>query len=461
MSDELWKSTDNEEIADTETTVGTEETSEPEETAALFVSAHKQKLAEEEARRIAEEEQAKKDAAAAEVIRMEKDVAAKKKAAATAIKRKIIAIVVGIFVFLIVAFVALTWEDPNADLNYDTLECNGEYKIANPDYDLIVKYPDSIYKEVGEENVEFGDMKCVKLTFKPSKKKAPIITGAIVKEEGNIYDFMDECRDYGSDLDSTVGQFFEIPTDGITTSGFGEDDDGIIKATGTYSMDNTNGAVLCCYQKGGGDGFYFVNYDFDIGTGDVNDAVSMRDLFEKGNSSDLLKRPGLNPPASYELNDWISIDYASLRFPVPKDRYMMTYANLNEDSKEYKEIYVDDNGAYLCFYAIPYYSLDRVFTDEDREKLVKDMSMTAKDQLLFLAEEDKQFYTEGSNGFSYTAFFNTRVNNVKYLEQQCWFIWQAPDAYYVICVTAYIPDGSKDAYLGNFTESLGKIEAIK
>ena len=461
MSDELWKSTDNEEIADTETTVGTEETSEPEETAALFVSAHKQKVAEEAARKKAEEEQAKKDAAAAEVIRMEKEVAAKKKAAAKAIKRKIIAIVVGIFVFLIVAVMILS-SGESVEIDYGNLAFNGEYKIQQSGYNVTVKYPDSIYNNIKEEPFEYEGKKGVKLTMTSNNTHAPVITAAYFKETFNIYAFMKNFMDNEKDMDS-IRSLYDLKATDFKVSGFdGDDEDKIIRADGTYSADNVRRSVLGWYEKDSSKNVYLAGYCFETDEKHEKNTAAMCDLFEKNNSSGFLGRPGSNPPISKEVNGYIDYAPLSLRFPVTDGRYFLISSEFNEESAEDKHIYIDENGAYLCFYSFPNAPIDHSYTAEELNSIFENLRMGIKDvDNLFLNTQERQFYIDTFANNVYIAEFNEKINGVPYKEIQDWTIIQGSNYWYILCTSIFVPSENEAVYRDMLKEGLSNWKIIQ
>ena len=467
MSDELWKNTENEEPTDTEATVGTEETSqpeessEPEETAALFVSAHKQKVAEEEARRIAEEEQAKKDAAAVEVIRMEKEVAAKKKAAVTAIKRKIIAIVVGILVFLIVAFILLL-SGEYVEIHYDNLAFNGEYKIQQSGYNVTVKYPDSIYNNIQEEPFEYEGKKGVKLTMTSNNTHAPVITAAYFKETFNIYAFMNNFADNENGM-NTIRSLYDLKATDFKVSGFdGDDEEKVIKAGGNYSADNVRRSVLGWYEKDSSKNVYLAGYCFETDEKHEKNTTAMCDSFEKNNSSVFLGRPGSNPPISKEVNGYIDYAPLNLRVPVADGRYFLISSEFLEESHEDKHIYIDENGAYLCFYSFPNAPLDHSYTEEEVNKLFENLSIIAKDgNNMFLNTQDRQLYLDTSANNVYVVEFNEKINGVSYKEIQDWTIIQGQDFWYILCTSIFVPSENEDVYRDMLKEGLSNWKIIQ
>ena len=183
-----------------------------EETAALFVSSQKKKQAEEEARKKAEAEQAKRDAAEAEVRRMEAEVEERKRKAeeekqaleeaakqaeaekanvvdklkssvdVEEIKSKVkektegkpklpIFIGAGVAAVVIIALILVfALKGKGGKIDFETLEFAKEYTVAEENYGITVKYPESLYTALTEEKQEDDS---VGLIAEASGKKIP------------------------------------------------------------------------------------------------------------------------------------------------------------------------------------------------------------------------------------------------------------------------------------------------
>ena len=293
------------------------------------------------------------------------------------------------------------------------------------------------------------------MTMTSNNTHAPVITAAYFKETFNIYAFMKNFMDNEKEMDS-IRSLYDLKATDFKVSGFdGDDEDKIIKAGGTYSADNVRRSVLGWYEKDSSKNVYLAGFCFETDEKHEKNTAAMCDLFEKNNSSGFLGRPGSNPPISKEVNGYIEYTPLNLKIPVADGRYFLISSEFNEESAEDKHIYIDENGAYLCFYSFPNAPIDHSYTAEELYNIFENLRMGIKDEdNLFLNTQERQFYIDNFANNVYIAEFNEKINGVPYKEIQDWTIIQGSDNWYVLCTSIFVPSENEAVYMDMLKEGV-------
>ncbi len=422
-----------------------------EETAALFVSAHKKKQAEEEARKKAEAEQAKRDAAEAEVRRMEEEVEERKrkaeeerkaleeaerererekqlsaqigsqiesgkekvKAAVSDAKEKVkkegggkklpIPLLAGIGVVVIAAIVlcvVFLVKGKGKGIDHSALEFDGKYDIQSNKIELSIAYPTSCFSEVTETIGDDG----VSLSFTPVKGENVNLNMLAVNNEmkgGTAFttaslanmSAKNNLEVFKSDCESKIKKLYgdDVAFTEETTT------DISAETPGKYSYD-------CKIKYGDGmtgvcSGWFYADTDKEVKTILVSctekaespeqAGVLCKAMTEK-NTVNPVMIPGGNPPKSTQCDSSVRIDELAMGIPVPADLFNPSTG---------KNIWTDENGA----------SIRVKFSEAnvDEQGII--------DNYNEVMEKIKKFSKEGSAGATYDEYTE---GDVKYMESR-------------------------------------------
>lgn len=456
-----------------------------EETSALFVSAQKKKQAEEEARRKAEEEQAKREAAEAEVRRMEQEVeerkreAAEKKAAeAGALTaadqtkaqnkdkskpdgksnvKKYIAIAAAAVVVLFI-IIGIAGSNNGPDVDYDNLVFDKEYMSTKDGYDVVIRYPGSLYSEVTEEMTE----NMLNITFHSEIKGVPAMYSTIYNTDSSLVSLQRSPVDTANMVNSFFAQSKELMSEEHVCDlsdentvryeyhGYGRDGEEDF-AAGDWLVSGRSEKILLLAAR-------------TVGKADDTDAErKLMDAFYNENSTDIVKVAGNYPIDDVNYDGYITYEPLSIKIPVPKDRFVQ----LDDEG----HMWADKNGAviYLAsqldggpIESVPYDDQEWVdeqidfYSDMAKEGLTELISLDGIESRTFISEELKP-------ATEYDVFdeFTTVRNGFKYWERDYQTFWVSPDRQgCVFCMITYVPDKSTNDYKNIFSESIKKIETM-
>ncbi len=463
-----------------------------EETSALFVSTQKKKQAEEEARRKAEEEQAKREAAEAEVRRMEAEVEERKKeveekkraaeeAAAATVKQtnkqetgnkkagggniiKFIGIGAAVIVVLFI-IIAVVGSNKGSKIDFDNLVFDKEYMSSKEGYEVVIRYPGSLYSEVTEEDE--GDK--IDISFMPEDKNIPAMNVSLTNMKssipemqaipqtvaGAVNDKLVDYRDRGAiteeklcDISDESTEKYEYSAAGIipdTESAF---------ASNVWLEPNRSGEVV-------------ILCDMVFGLKDDEETKEtvrkLSDAFYNENSSEAIKTPGNYPLENINYDGEIIFEELKLKIPVPGDRFKP----LNES----QTIWADENGTLIFLDCNANLDTDAIY-DRGAEYLTEIRNYytdQAKDGLSDFDRmpheniESRSFISESEGYAEWQQFdeFTTVTEGCKYWERDFFSMIFEEEVAGNLCIVTYVPEKSKGAYKGMFDEAFKKIATIE
>ena len=472
-----------------------------EETAALFVSSQKKKQAEEEARKKAEAEQAKRDAAEAEVRRMEAEVEERKRKAeeekqaleeaakqaeaekanvvdklkssvdVEEIKSKVkektegkpklpIFIGAGVAAVVIIALILVfALKGKGGKIDFETLEFAKEYTVAEENYGITVKYPESLYTALTEEKQEDDS---VGLIAEASGKKIPEMkiyvseglssADAVISPAGEIQKQLEDftkastaslkvSEEKGADVTGQGPGKYYYDCVGTTESGKS-------CAVGSWIEYDGNGNihdVMCMFIESGSD---------------PSNVIKLRDLFEEKNSDDAFKIPGANPPASTDTDGMLEIDEMHMGIIVPKDQFKRL-----EGDGSGMVVWSDNNGA---VYSILFKEVDFDFdTAHEHAAEVQEMLnplIEAAAGLKGMPGLESRMLMSDSwvSDLKYQGEYKNTVGGVTFWEGNYASMWRdvRTQKYYLYDLVLLAPAANEDVYKGLFEKGIDRLQDI-
>lgn len=471
-----------------------------EETAALFVSAQKRKQAQAEAAKRAAEEQAQREAAEAEVRRMEAEVEERRRKAEEEQKaleearqnmdthkdvttasvimegalsklpesvRKRLPLYLGIagavLVALIVVIVIIA--TGGKKINYESLQCTGEYMSEEEGYGVKLYYPDSVYTEITEEDNENWRV----IQFRSDNKKAPDMDVQIIplgKSVQQLQFASDEAVLSFQTLEDALEDEGDVEVEqsvDLTDLGSNESGKYITKFTANDEETKKAQAVASWFEttESGEVAMVSMNCSEEKAK-TVDNVVAMRDLVSGKNDSDAVSLPGKNAPTTFDWDGSIEIKDLKMNMPVPKDSYQMV-----KTSQEYGDVYCDQNGAIIIvggFTIMPGgeegYQLSEDDFDSYMEYFEGMASMGLKDAFPI---EDRTFVSETQSPFTtweYMAELSGKYHGIDYWERDTLFLCDVDGDLCLGAIITYVPAENKDVYKDIFDRSIKSIEDI-
>ncbi|WP_026670782.1 hypothetical protein [Butyrivibrio sp. AE3006] len=454
-------------------------------TSALFVSAQKKKQAEEEARKKAEEEKAKREAAEAEVRRMEQEVEerkrqaeeqAKAQAAAAAaatkaapmpkpVKEKTggksklpIFIGIGVAVVALIAIIAVVAGGGGKKIDYDTLECYGEYKSGKEGYDITVFYPDTLYTNVEESDLDNS----ISISFSTENSKDAVLFVSL-KDLGITSEELavaaKSCLESMVDFSKEMIGDEEITSEELTDLASGEPDSYMYK-TSFKSADESVGHSVTWIEKNS-EGHMVMSFAMTYQrASDTDNSEKVLELFKEKNLSDAVKIPGCNEPTDYDWDGQLVFSEVGVYIPMPKDRFKL----LNEENG--KAIYSDDNGA-IIIAAAPAVGTTEEYTFTEETKDIAFMEFSDASETFDLSSifnsDNRMFLNDTTDpfiGYDYTAEYRLNINDITYWERDYFQYWVKNDVVYMETVLTFVPEKNKDVYTTIFDRMLKESAAL-
>jgi len=497
-----------------------------EETEALFVSAQKKKKAEEEAKRKAAEEKAKRDAAEAEVRKMEQEVEERKRKAEEerkaleeaeknksqeGIKDKIVnsantaaekikvpnaadstegksksklpiiigAVVAVVVIIGIIVAVAGGGSKSSSSIDYATLEYNAQYAVQAEGFNMSLAYPDTVYTNVYEEELEVDDSSVTGISV------------AFMNEDGSEtikdllfkFDSMNEigltkdglgfvtakarlellcncCKSVLSGYSYTLSEetYSDIQSETLGNyyykCNFVSDDEAIKGSATSWLSPNS-------------DGEYIINLTLSYNTAaDTERAASALNLFENNNTANALKIPGANPPTSTEIEDMVLIDDMHMGIHIPQDQFCDAYSN-STGAVDGGKFFFDENGAIIM---VIYEETDIDFETansimDSLLDIYKESADNASNAVFATNLESRMFVGEQSpynEKPAYYATYKDVMGGLTYWEGYYASHWQdvRTQKYYFYSITMLAPEKNQDIYEEIFTKSLDRLDDI-
>ena len=454
-----------------------------EETSALFVSAQKKKQAEEEARKKAAQEQAKIEAAEAEVRRMEQEVeerkrqakeqaqaaaeaeraAAAKAAAAKTVKEKSggksklpIFIGIGVAVVALIAVIAVVVGGGSSPkIDYDNLECYGEYKPTTKGYDFTLYYPDSIYPVVKEEFS--NEIDTVDFTVEQPTKNNPIIS--VFMRDTNASE--EEVSVNAKDINETLIDFtkenlgsYEISEESSTNFSSGEPDYYVYTCAFKEGEELLGRAISWLSKNSEGHVVLVMAMTYQVGNEEDNTAKVL-DLFKEKNMQSALKIPGYNEPTDYDWEGKIELSELGAYIPVPKDRFVSVDGVVDSGS-----LYVDKNGAMIFSSVADIGSRDLVPLGEENKEINFATYRSISDEIdygSYFNSNNRMYINDTKDaviGLDYFVEYRIDINDITYWERDYYNYWLKGDEVYMQMFTTFVPEKNKEVYKVIFDTAL-------
>ncbi|MCR4787678.1 MAG: hypothetical protein K5888_03740 [Lachnospiraceae bacterium] len=463
-----------------------------EETAALFVSSQKKKVAEEAARKKAEEEQARRDAEEAEVRRIEQEVADRKReleeqkkaveeaaqeaaqqAKQQEINRKITGakttakrygkfVVIGaVLVVVLCVVIGILVAKSRPKIDYSDLVFDEEYTSGENGFDVAIKYPGNLYSEVTEEME--GDI--LSIEFQPSGKKIPamivkltaldvslpqlqLLPGSNASMINSVYE---DFRDQGflsdeklCDLSDSGTKYYEYSCNGIIADGKDE----YAMASHVWTELNGDGKVVLVNVK-------------VLGLADKeNEVTDLRDAVHDENASDAIKVAGNYPLNDVNYDGYIEFAELGIKMPVPADRF--------KPLDDEKTIWGDDNGAYIMIDCNDKLDVEGLVSGDVRlSDTIDYFSEQAKGGLMdfdriVINADSRTFVNEQyaySTDYAMFADFDDDSFGFKYWERDYLTPVFSPDRDLAanLCVVTIVPESSRAQYESVLESCIEKI----
>ena len=482
--------------------MGDENLNNNEEAEALFVSAHKKKKAEEEAKRKAEEEKAKREAAEAEVRRMEWEVEQRKKKAeeeAQKINQKgvhervnpadapktqakpkskvpvIIGIVAAVVVLFIVVGSVLGGKSSTQTMP-DQIEFDTEYTPKESGFGVPLVYPGALYSEVQEEKLENG----IRVHLVPEKGRPELdfIMGNIGDAEGNmltdarIFFYsskdMDEMLSYT--IDNSISQIFGDVEYTEQKSALEEGNSSTYMYSCKFKYGDSNVADCDAWiTKNSNDEYKILAVCSEGSDGSQDNLEMVTDLVGFNNASFELGIPGSNPPESSEVNGECNFLKFHMKIPYPKDRFK-AYASADNST-----IMSDQNAALILMTGSEVDStmsaisksrekiLAGIATDSENESGITMLSRLNEfeflgDQFSGRTKEAEKVYDNFA--CAYSADFKMTYDGIEYWERKFTCAWEdvTTEKLYFFTLDMMAPYQNKDIYEKTFERMLEGME---
>ncbi len=487
--------------------MGDENLNNNEEAEALFVSAHKKKKAEEEAKRKAEEEKAKREAAEAEVRRMEWEVEQRKKKAeeeAQKINQQVergrvnsantanaptaktqakpkskLPVIIGIVAVVVVLFIvvgSVLGGKSSTQAMPDEIEFDTEYTPKEAGFSIPLTYPGALYTEVQEEQLENG----VRVHLVPEKGRPELdfFMGNLGDAEGNMLTdarvFFYSANDLNEMLTFTIDSFIsQIYGDVEYTEQTSALDAGN-GSTYMYSCKFKYGdsQVADCdawITKNSNDEYKILAVCTAGSDGSQENLEIVTDLVGYKNASFELGLPGSNPPESSEVNGQCNFLTYHMKIPYPKDRFK-AYASADNSA-----IMSDQNAAIILMTGSEVDStmsaisknrekiLAGIATDSENESGITMLSRLNEfeflgDQFTGRTKEAEKVYDNYVCGYS--ADFKMNYDGVEYWERKFTCAWEdaTTGKLYFFTFDMMAPYQNKDIYEKIFERMLEGME---
>ena len=480
--------------------MGDENLNNNEEAEALFVSAHKKKKAEEEAKRRAEEEKAKREAAEAEVRRMELEVEQRKKKAeeeAQKINKKgehkrvnpadassagekpksKLPVIIGIAAAVVVLFIvvgSVIGGKTSTQAMTDEIEFNTEYTPTESGFDIPLTYPDAIYTEVQEEKLENG----VRVHLVPEKGRPELdfIMGNLGDAEGNMLTdariFFYSAKDLNEMLsftvDSSISQIFgEVE---YTEQNSSADSGSVYMYSCKFKYGDSMVADCDAWITKNSNEEYKILAVCSAGSDGSQENLEMTtDIVAYNNSSFELGTPGSIPPESSELNGECNFLTYHMKIPYQKDRFK-AYASADNST-----IMSDQNAAVILMTGSEIDStmsaignnsakiIEGIAADAENESGITMLSRINEfeflgDQFTGRSKEAEKVYDNFT--CAYSADFKMSYDGIEYWERKFTCAWEdaITGKLYLFTFDMMAPYQNKEVYENIFDKMLDGME---
>ncbi len=477
------------------------------ETAALFVSAQKKKQAEEEAARKAAEEQAKREAAEAEVRRMEAEIENQKKKAEEerlaleqaqreeALRAKQLSnqqsirdikeaagnkkgVFIGIGaaagVLLVILLLVTLITGKGKKVNFEKLEADDTYRVAEAGYEMDLLYPDDLYPEVAEKVVDEDHLQ---ILFQPKNKKTvrteyfittpKSSTGKYTYTRDNVILYGPADKQKALTEGAKAG--LEVIAPGATlsdevSSEYSDSDPGKFYYTFSFTAEGVGSGAGASWIEPASDDLYKVVSLYCLKEAEDTETVTkLRDLLYEKNAEDAFLMPGAAAPESTELNGMLKEDTMHLGIPVPKDMFVRYGVTTNYS------LWTDINGGMVIAYASP---TDIDFSDSsaalDYEGIYEALEEVADtglktyfpEGLTERTELSRQRLSEGE--FGVLGEYRSLLDGVTYYEKYRIAYWTdlQTGKHYFATIIMLCPEKNGDAYKPFFEKAMSSLADI-
>lgn len=483
--------------------MGDENLNNNEEAEALFVSAHKKKKAEEEAKRRAEEEKAKREAAEAEVRRMEYEVEQRKKKAeeeAQKINQKgerervnpvntsmaktqakpksKVPVIIGIVAVVVVLFIvvgSVLGGKSSTQAMTDEIEFDTEYTPKEAGFSIPLTYPGALYSEVQEEQLENG----IRVHLVPEKGRPELdfIMGNLGDAKGNMltdariffYSSKDTDEMLSYTIDSSISEIYGDVEYTEQTSSLNNGGSTYMYSCKFKYGDSMVADCDAWITKNSNDEYKILAVCTAGSDGSQDNLEMVTDLVGYKNASFELGIPGSDPPESSEVNGECNLLTFHMKMPYPKDRFM-SYL-----SGESSVVMSDRNAAMILITGMEVDStmsavkknsakiIEGIATDSENEGAPKMLSRLEdleyfSDQFSGRTKEAEKIYDNFA--CAYSADFKMTYDGIEYWERKFTCGWEdvTTEKFYFVTFDMAAPYQNKDIYEKIFERMLEGME---
>lgn len=364
---------------------------------------------------------------------------------------------IGVAVVALIVILAVVFGGKkNSGIDYANLNCSAEYTIQKEGNRVLLYYPEELYKEVTEEELESGDSAGLTVLFKNANKKAPTFAATVIDLNATPHQAQLACAAEVEGIKSLSQSYLGDKTiKEESVCDLSSADPGAYYYKATYEKDKESGAISSLLKINEKGTVSIIISDFSVKGTDPSEAVALRDLYESKNIANAFKMPGGNPPTTYDWDGTLEFSDVNFKLSVPKDRFQ----EIETSSKETR-FFLDDNGCFVLMAASYQSSYDEFNLTEDNLPVImsafkgmaevglsENMDVSSR---MLLTEKETPYY-----GADFSAEYKDIINGVTYWEMDWIDLWVSDgNDVYILSLYIYAPDKNKEQYKNIFEKAI-------